>query len=88
MSEVNQNTAEAVALIPLADICKELGIKPSAARIKLRKKLGNENKGEGFRWSFTEEQKANVVATLTAKPAAKEAEEVEAQAEEGESAEA
>lgn len=58
-------TTEAVT-IPLADICKELGIKPQSARIKLRKKLAAA-KGEGFRWEFTEDKVDEVKTILTAK---------------------
>ena len=65
MSEVNTNE------ITLAEICSELGIKPQGARVKLRKKLGKETKGEGFRWVFPIERKAEIVALLT--PKAKEA---------------
>ena len=55
--------------ISLAEICKEMGIKPQGARVKLRKKLGTESKGEGFRWVFPIERKDEIVALLT--PAAK-----------------
>lgn len=56
--------------VSLAEICAELGIKPQGARVKLRKKLA-EAKGEGFRWSFPAEQKAEIMALL--QPAVKEA---------------
>jgi hypothetical protein len=55
-----------VVTVTLAEICEELGIKPQGARVKLRKKLA-EAKGEGFRWSFPIEQKAEIVALLTPK---------------------
>lgn len=58
--------AEAPATISLADICKELGIKPQGARVKLRKKLAGA-KGDGFRWAFPVEQKDEIVALLTPK---------------------
>ena len=57
---------EVVETISLADICKELGIKPQGARVKLRRKM-KEAKGEGFRWTFPIEQKDEIVALLTAK---------------------
>lgn len=69
--EVNSNE------ITLAEICKEMGIKPQGARVKLRKKLADA-KGEGFRWVFPIERKEEIVALLT--PAAK-VEKVEAEAE-------
>lgn len=53
-------------VVTLAEICEELGIKPQSARVKLRKKLA-EAKGEGFRWSFPVERKAEIVALLTPK---------------------
>lgn len=67
MSEVDKKEAEVVTTISLAEICAELGIKPQSARIKLRKKL-KDSKGEGFRWVFPLEQKAEIVELLTAKP--------------------
>lgn len=73
---------EAPATITLAEICKEMGIKPQGARVKLRKKLAGEDKGEGFRWVFPLERKDEIVALLT--PKAKEeveSEESEAEAE-------
>jgi len=71
--EVNSNE------ITLAEICKEMGIKPQGARVKLRKKLADA-KGEGFRWVFPIERKEEIVALLT--PAAKaEKEEATADAE-------
>lgn len=59
-AEVNTNE------ISLAEICKELGIKPQAARVKLRKKMAD-SKGEGFRWVFPIEQKDEIVELLTPK---------------------
>ena len=51
--------------ITLAEICKEMGIKPQGARVKLRKKLAAEEKGEGFRWVFPIERKDEIIALLT-----------------------
>lgn len=62
--------ATATATITLSEICAELGIKPQGARVKLRRKM-KEAKGEGFRWTFPIEQKAEIVALLTAKAEAK-----------------
>ena len=61
---------EAPTTITLSEICAELGIKPQGARVKLRRKM-KEAKGEGFRWAFPIEQKAEIVALLTAKAEAK-----------------
>ena len=63
-------TVEAPTTITLSEICAELGIKPQGARVKLRRKM-KEAKGEGFRWTFPIEQKAEIVALLTAKAEAK-----------------
>lgn len=57
--QVNKNE------ISLAEICKEMGIKPQGARVKLRKKLAQEEKGEGFRWVFPIERKDEIIALLT-----------------------
>ena len=62
-------TVEAPTTITLSEICAELGIKPQGARVKLRRKM-KEAKGEGFRWTFPIEQKAEIVALLTAKAGA------------------
>lgn len=61
---------EAPTTITLSEICAELGIKPQGARVKLRRKM-KEAKGEDFRWAFPIEQKAEIVALLTAKAEAK-----------------
>lgn len=54
-------------MITLKQICEELGIKPAAARRKLRGKLG---KAEGdFRWEFTPEQAEEVKEILAVKEA-------------------
>lgn len=58
------------ATVTLSEICAELGIKPQGARVKLRRKM-KEAKGEGFRWTFPIEQKAEIIALLTAKAKAK-----------------
>ena len=63
-------TVEAPTTITLSEICSEVGIKPQGARVKLRRKM-KEAKGEGFRWTFPIEQKAEIVALLTAKAEAK-----------------
>jgi len=63
-------TVEAPTTITLSEICAELGIKPQGARVKLRRKM-KEAKGEGFRWTFPIEQKAEIVALLTVKAEAK-----------------
>lgn len=62
-------TVEAPTTITLSEICAELGIKPQGARVKLRRKM-KASKGEGFRWTFPIEQKAEIVALLTAKATA------------------
>ena len=61
MAEAPDNTTE----ITLSEICKELGIKPQAARVKLRRKLAA-TKGDGFRWVFPIELKEEIVTLLTA----------------------
>ena len=68
--------ATEVNTISLADICKELDIKPQGARVKLRRKM-KEAKGEGFRWTCPIEQKDEIIALLTAKPERKAKEESE-----------
>ena len=65
MADNQVNTNE----ITLAEICKEMGIKPQGARVKLRKKLADA-KGEGFRWVFPIERKDEIVALLTPAPKA------------------
>ena len=71
--------------VTLSEICKEMGIKPQSARIKLRKKLAG-SKEPGFRWTFPVDQKAEIVALLTPAPKAAKAEK-EADAGEGEAGE-
>ena len=73
MAEAAVNTNE----ITLSEICKELGIKPQAARVKLRRKLADA-KGEGFRWVFPIERKEEIVTLLTTTARAKK-EEAEAE---------
>ena len=73
-------TVEAPTTITLSEICAELGIKPQGARVKLRRKM-KEAKGEGFRWTFPIEQKAEIVALLTAKAEAKAKAKAKAEAE-------
>ena len=68
-TENTENQAAEVTKISLADICKEMGIKPQSARVKLRKKLAGA-KGEGFRWEFDLDRKAEIVALLTPAPKA------------------
>lgn len=73
-------TVEAPTTITLSEICAELGIKPQGARVKLRRKM-KEAKGEGFRWTFPIEQKAEIVSLLTAKAEAKVKAKAEAESE-------
>lgn len=75
-------TVEAPTTITLSEICAELGIKPQGARVKLRRKM-KEAKGEGFRWTFPIEQKAEIVALLTAKAEAKSKAKAEAESDDG-----
>lgn len=76
-------TVEAPTTVTLSEICAELGIKPQGARVKLRRKM-KEAKGEGFRWTFPIEQKAEIVALLTAKAEAKAKAKAEAESDDGE----
>lgn len=76
-------TVEAPTTITLSEICAELGIKPQGARVKLRRKM-KEAKGEGFRWTFPIEQKAEIIALLTAKAEAKAKAKAEAESDDGE----
>lgn len=76
-------TVEAPTTITLSEICAELGIKPQSARVKLRRKM-KEAKGEGFRWTFPIEQKAEIVALLTVKAEAKSKAKAEAESDDGE----
>lgn len=75
-------TEAATATITLSEICAELGIKPQGARVKLRRKM-KEAKGEGFRWTFPIEQKAEIVALLTAKAEAKSKAKAKAESDDG-----
>lgn len=75
-------TVEAPTTITLSEICAELGIKPQGARVKLRRKM-KEAKGEGFRWTFPIEQKAEIVALLTAKAEAKAKADAKAESDDG-----
>lgn len=74
--QVQEVQAEEVTTITLAEIAKELNIKPQSARVKLRKKLPGA-KGDGFRWVFPIEEKAAIVELLTAKAERKAKEEAE-----------
>ena len=76
-------TVEAPTTVTLSEICAELGIKPQGARVKLRRKM-KEAKGEGFRWTFPIEQKAEIVALLTAKAEAKSKAKAKAESDDGE----
>ena len=58
-----------VTTITLAEICAEMGIKTTSARIKLRKKMAG-GRGENARWTFPIEQKDEIVALLTPAPKA------------------
>lgn len=75
-------TVEAPTTVTLSEICAELGIKPQGARVKLRRKM-KEAKGEGFRWTFPIEQKAEIVALLTAKAEAKSKAKAKAESDDG-----
>lgn len=79
-------TVEAPTTITLSEICAELGIKPQGARVKLRRKM-KEAKGEGFRWTFPIEQKAEIIALLTAKAEAKAKAKAEAESDDDEDSE-
>lgn len=79
-------TVEAPTTITLSEICAELGIKPQGARVKLRRKM-KEAKGEGFRWTFPIEQKAEIIALLTAKAEAKAKAKAESDDDDGEDGE-
>lgn len=70
---------ETVEMFSLKSICEELGVNQAGARRKLRSKLAKAE-GAGFRWEFTAEQKAEVIAVLTAKAEKKEKAEAEAEA--------
>ncbi len=84
MTEATADKApETPALTPLADICKELGIKPVAARIKLRKKF-SASKEKGFRWAFSAEQVEEVRTILLTKGKEKAAPEKDGEDEGGE----
>lgn len=82
MTEAEAATATATATVTLSEICAELGIKPQGARVKLRRKM-KEAKGEGFRWTFPIEQKAEIVALLTAKAEAKSKAKAKAESDDG-----
>lgn len=82
MTEAEAATVEAPTTVTLSEICAELGIKPQGARVKLRRKM-KEAKGEGFRWTFPIEQKAEIVALLTAKAEAKSKAKAEAESDDG-----
>ena len=62
---VEGETAEASNTITLAEICSEMGIKATGARVKLRKKLAETGREGNARWVFPLEQKAEIVALLT-----------------------
>lgn len=53
-----------VTTITLAEICAEMGIKTTSARIKLRKKMAGDREASA-RWTFPIEQKDEIVALLT-----------------------
>lgn len=60
----------------LSDLCEELDIKPQGARVKLRRKLADA-KGDGFRWTFHNDRKDEIVELLTAKTERKSKEEAD-----------
>lgn len=65
MNDTTEATTNALTMVSLKDICAELGIKPAAARRKLRSKL--EKSAGDFRWEFVPEQVDEIKALLTAK---------------------
>ena len=63
-----EGEAQEVNTVTLAEICAEMGIKTTSARVKLRKKLtGREGNA---RWVFPLEQKDEIIALLTPAPKA------------------
>lgn len=69
--ETQASATSAEPVITLAEICKELNIKPQAARVKLRRQLGEgRTKEAGFRWVFPLTDKEKVIEMLK-KPEAK-----------------
>ena len=71
--ETTTPAAPTEPVITLAEICKELNIKPQSARVKLRRQLGEgRTKEVGFRWVFPLADKDKVIEMLkkTEAPAA------------------
>ena len=65
VTENTVSTALADPVITLAEICKEIGIKPQSARVKLRRQLGEgRTKEVGFRWVFPLADKDKVIEML------------------------
>ena len=63
--ETTTPAAPTEPVITLAEICKELNIKPQAARVKLRRQLGEgRTKEVGFRWVFPLADKDKVIEML------------------------
>ena len=63
--ETTTPAAPTEPVITLAEICKELNIKPQSARVKLRRQLGEgRTKEVGFRWVFPLADKDKVIEML------------------------
>ena len=63
--ETTTPAAPTEPVITLAEICKELSTKPQAARVKLRRQLGEgRTKEVGFRWVFPLADKDKVIEML------------------------
>ena len=78
---VEGETTETSNTITLAEICAEMGIKATGARVKLRKKLADTGREGNARWVFPLEQKDEIVALLTPAPKAEAAEDDEGEGE-------
>jgi len=78
-TQTDESVAEATT-ITLAEICAEMGIKTTGARVKLRKKMAGEREGNA-RWTFPLDQKDEIIALLTPTPKTEAVEEDEEAAE-------
>ena len=69
-ANVDQTTAAPASapasepVVTLAEICKELGIKPQSARVKLRRLLPKAKSEPGFRWVFPLADKQKIIDLL------------------------
>ena len=70
-TNVDQTTTKTTAAAPatesivtLAEICKELNIKPQSARVKLRRLLPKAKSEPGFRWVFPLADKQKIIDLL------------------------